>query len=221
MIGGNLSAHELPFDTIHDPEAPVSLFLICNPGDGPRLEPLFKLLIQQIMARLTAGSPRARGPQALAVFEEFPALGYMPFFSKVLGLMGSYRIRALLAMQSLNSLEQIYGERQTILDNCNVKVFMQVGDDRTAQRVVNMLSTTTVAREVQSTSRQAGSLVSNHSWSPQETSRPLLTVGEVIQFPSSHEIVMVSGQPPGLDVPPMVLRKLRYFEDRQLQRRAS
>ena len=34
----------------------------------------------------------------------------MLFFSKVLGLMGSYRIRALLAMQSLNSLEEIYGE---------------------------------------------------------------------------------------------------------------
>ena len=41
VIGGNLSAHELPFDTIHDPEVPASLFLICNPGDGPRLKPLF------------------------------------------------------------------------------------------------------------------------------------------------------------------------------------
>jgi type IV secretion system protein VirD4 len=221
IIGGNLSAHELPFETIHDPEHPVSLYLICNPGDGPRLEPLFKLLIQQIMARITSGSPRGTGPQALAVFEEFPALGYMPFFAKVLGLMGSYRIRALLAMQSLNSLEQIYGERQTILDNCGVKVFMQVGDDRTAQRLVNMLSTMTVEREVQSTSRQAGSLYSGQSWAPQETSRPLLTVGEVIQFPSDREIVMVGGQPPGLDVPPMVLHKLRYFEDRQLRKRAS
>jgi type IV secretion system protein VirD4 len=221
IIAGNLSRHDLPFHEIHDPDAPVSLYLICNPGDGPRLEPLFKLIIQQVMARLTAGSPRARGPQALAVFEEFPALGYMPFFAKVLGLMGSYRIRALLAMQSLNSLEQIYGERQTILDNCSVKVFMQVGDDRTAQRLVNMLSTTTVEREVQSTSRQAGSLYSNQSWAPHETSRSLLTVGEVIQFPSDREIVMVSGQPPGLDVPPMVLHKLRYFEDRQLRRRAS
>ena len=221
VIGGNLSRHDLPFETIHDPAHPVSVYLICNPGDGPRLEPLFKLLIQQIMARITSGSPRGTGPQALAVFEEFPALGYMPFFAKVLGLMGSYRIRALLAMQSLNSLEQIYGERQTILDNCSVKVFMQVGDDRTAQRVVNMLSTMTVEREVQSSSRQAGAWLSNQSWSPQETSRPLLTVGEVIGMPSDREIVLVSGQPPGKDVPPMVLHKLRYFEDRQFQRRAS
>lgn len=221
VIAGNLSGHDLPFETIHDPDAPVSLYLICNPGDGPRLEPLFKLLIQQIMARITSGSPRGTGPQALAVFEEFPALGYMPFFAKVLGLMGSYRIRALLAMQSLNSLEQIYGERQTILDNCAVKVFMGVGDDRTAQRVVNMLSTMTVEREVQSSSRQAGAWLSNQSWSPQETSRPLLTVGEVIGMPSNREIVLVGGQPPGRDVPPMVLDKLRYFEDRQLMWRAS
>ena len=215
VIGGNLSAHELPFDMIHQPTDPVSLYLICNPGDGPRLEPLFKLLIQQIMARVTSGSPRARGPQALALFEEFPALGYMPFFAKVLGLMRSYRMRALIAIQSLNSLEQLYGERQTILDNCRVKVFLEVGDDRTAKRISDMLSTTTVEREVQSTSRQAGSLLSNQSWAPHETARPLLTVGELIQFPSDREIVLVNG------MPPIVASKLRYFEDRQLMRRAS
>jgi type IV secretion system protein VirD4 len=167
------------------------------------------------MARVTSGSPRARGPQALALFEEFPALGYMPFFAKVLGLMRSYRMRALIAIQSLNSLEQIYGERQTILDNCQVKVFMAVGDDRTAKRISDMLSTTTVEREVQSTSRQAGSLLSNQSWAPHETARPLLTVGELIQFPSDRAIVLVNG------MPPIVASKLRYFEDRQLMRRAS
>jgi type IV secretion system protein VirD4 len=215
VIGGNLSAHELPFDTIHDPAHPVSLYLVCNPGDGPRLEPLFKLLIQQIMARVTSGSPRAAGPQALGLFEEFPALGYMPFFAKVLGLMRSYRMRALIAIQSLNSLEQLYGERQTILDNCQVKVFLAVGDDRTAKRISEMLSTTTVEREVQSTSRQAGSLYSSQSWSPHETARPLLTVGELIQFPSDREIVLVNG------MPPIVASKLRYFEDRQLMQRAS
>jgi type IV secretion system protein VirD4 len=215
IIAANLSGHELPFETLQDPDHAVSLYLICNPGDGPRLEPLFKLLIQQIMARLTSGSPRATGPQGLALFEEFPALGYMSFFSKVLGLLRSYRWRAVLAIQSLNSLEQIYGERQTILDNCRVKVFMEVGDDRTAERISKMLSTMTVEREVQSTSRQAGSLLSNQSWVPHETARPLLTVGELIQFPSDREIVLVNG------MPPIVASKLRYFEDRQLMQRAS
>jgi type IV secretion system protein VirD4 len=215
VIAENLSAHDLSFGEIHRPEAPVSLYLICHPGDGPRLEPLFKLLIQQIMARITSGSPQGTGPQTLALFEEFPALGYMPFFAKVLGLMRSYRIRAMLAIQSLNSLEQLYGERQTILDNCRVKVFLEVGDDRTAQRISNMLSTATVEREVQSTSRPAGSLLSNQAWAPHETARPLLTVGELIQFPSDHEIVLLNG------MPPIVAQKLRYFEDRQLRRRAS
>jgi type IV secretion system protein VirD4 len=215
VIGGNLSAHELPFSTLHDPDHPVSLYLICNPGDGPRLEPLFKLLIQQMVARITSGSPRATGPQALALFEEFPALGYMPFFAKVLGLLRSYRVRALIAIQSLNSLEQLYGERQTILDNCRVKVFLEVGDDRTAQRISNMLSTATVEREVQSSSRAAGSLFSGQSWVPHETARPLLTVGELIQFPGDQEIVLING------MPPIIGQKLRYFEDRQLRQRAS
>ena len=139
----------------------------------------------------------------------------MPFFAKVLGLMRSYRMRALIAIQSLNSLEQIYGERQTILDNCAVKVFMQVNDDRTAKRISDMLSTMTVEREVQSSSRQAGSWFSNQSWSPHETARPLLTVGELIQIPPAREIVLVNG------MPPILAQKLRYFEDRQLMKRAS
>jgi type IV secretion system protein VirD4 len=44
--------------------------------------------------------------------------------------------------------------------------------------------------------------------SRQETSRPLLTPGEVMQLPADEELVLVSG------VPPIRARKLRYFEDR-------
>jgi type IV secretion system protein VirD4 len=139
----------------------------------------------------------------------------MPFFAKVLGLLRSYRVRALIVIQSLNSLEQIYGERQTILDNCRVKVFLEVGDDRTAQRISNMLSTATVEREVQSSARQAGSLFSSQSWAPHETARPLLTVGELIQFPGEQEIVLVNG------MPPILAQKLRYYQDKQLRRRAA
>jgi type IV secretion system protein VirD4 len=44
--------------------------------------------------------------------------------------------------------------------------------------------------------------------SRQETARPLLTPGEVMQLPPEEELVMVSGHPP------IRAAKLRYFEDR-------
>jgi type IV secretion system protein VirD4 len=49
--------------------------------------------------------------------------------------------------------------------------------------------------------------------SRQETSRALLTTGEVMQLPPDDELILVSG------CPPIRARKTRYFEDRQLQAR--
>ena len=44
--------------------------------------------------------------------------------------------------------------------------------------------------------------------SRQETARPLLTPGEVMQLPSTDEIIMIAG------LPPIRARKIRYYEDR-------
>jgi len=49
--------------------------------------------------------------------------------------------------------------------------------------------------------------------SRQETARPLLTPGEVMQLPHDDELVLVSG------VPPIRAKKARYFEDLRLAER--
>ena len=49
--------------------------------------------------------------------------------------------------------------------------------------------------------------------SRQETARPLLTPGEVMQLPPADELVMVSG------LAPIRAKKLRYFEDRNFTSR--
>jgi type IV secretion system protein VirD4 len=46
--------------------------------------------------------------------------------------------------------------------------------------------------------------------SRQETARPLLTPGEVMQLPPDDELVLVSG------CPPIRAKKARYYEDRRL-----
>jgi type IV secretion system protein VirD4 len=49
--------------------------------------------------------------------------------------------------------------------------------------------------------------------SRQETARPLLTPGEVMQLPSDEAVVMLSGQAP------IRAKKLRYFNDGNFRRR--
>ena len=50
--------------------------------------------------------------------------------------------------------------------------------------------------------------------SRQETARPLLTPGEVMQLPPDDELVLVSG------CPPIRAKKARYYEDPELKARA-
>ena len=51
--------------------------------------------------------------------------------------------------------------------------------------------------------------------SRQETARPLLTPGEVMQLPPADELVLVSG------LAPIRARKLRYYEDRNFTARVA
>ena len=102
----------------------------------------------------------------------------------------------------------------SILDNCHVRVSFATNDERTAKRVSDALGTAT---ELRAMKNYAGSRLS--PWlghlmiSRQETARPLLTPGEVMQLPPDEEIVLVSG------CAPIRAKKARYFEDPEMQAR--
>jgi type IV secretion system protein VirD4 len=119
-----------------------------------------------------------------------------------------------LIAQSLNQIERAYGPNNSILDNCHVRVAFATNDERTAKRVSDSLGTAT---ELRDSTNYAGHRLA--PWlghlmvSRQETARPLLTPGEIMQLPPADEIVMVAG------TPPIRAKKARYFEDARLTER--
>jgi len=189
---------------------PVSLYLVVPPSDISRTKPLVRLVLNQIGRRLTerletAGSGR-RG--LLLMLDEFPALGRLDFFETALAFMAGYGIRAFLIAQSLNQIVRAYGENNSILDNCHVRVAFSTNDERTAKRISDALGTATEQRAMRNyAGHRLAPWLAHVMVSRQETSRPLLTPGEVMQLPASDELVLVSG------VLPIRARKLRYFED--------
>jgi type IV secretion system protein VirD4 len=194
---------------------PVTLYLVVPPSDIARTKPLVRLLLNQIGRRLTEtleGSGRRH--RLLLMLDEFPALGRLDFFESTMAFMAGYRIKAFLIAQSLNQIERAYGQNNAILDNCHVRVSFATNDERTAKRVSDALGTAT---EMKAQKNYAGHRLS--PWlghlmvSRQETARPLLTPGEIMQLPPSDELVLVSG------VPPIRAKKVRYYEDRQLKAR--
>ena len=130
--------------------------------------------------------------------------------------MAGYGIRSFLITQSLNQLERAYGPNHAILDNCHIRIAFSTNDERTAKRVSDALGTATEMRAMKNYAGHRLSPWLGHLMvSRQETSRPLLTSGEVMQLSPNEAIVMVSG------VHPVRARKVRYYEDPQFQRRIS
>jgi hypothetical protein len=98
--------------------------------------------------------------------------------------MAGYGIKAFLIAQSLNQIEKAYGPNNAILDNCHVRVSFATNDERTAKRVSDALGTATEMRAMKNYAGHRLSPWLGHLMvSRQETARPLLTPGEVMQLP--------------------------------------
>lgn len=193
----------------------VSLYLVVPPSDINRTKPLIRLILNQIGRRLTEElTATTKRHRLLLMLDEFPALGRLDFFESALAFMAGYGLKGFLIAQSLNQIERAYGPNNAILDNCHMRVSFATNDERTAKRVSDALGTAT---ELRDSTNYAGHRIS--PWlghlmvSRQETARPLMTPGEIMQLPPSEEIVMVAG------TPPIRATKARYFEDARLLER--
>lgn len=199
-------------------EHPVSLYLVVPPSDISRTKPLIRLILNQIGRRLTEsldGSDGvARRHKLLLMLDEFPALGRLDFFESALAFMAGYGLRAFLISQSLNQIDKAYGQNHSILDNCHVRVTFATNDERTAKRISETLGTATELRAQRNyAGHRLAPWLGHLMVSRQETARPLLTPGEVMQLPADEAVVMVSGHPP------IKAQKLRYYADTNFKRR--
>ena len=115
--------------------APATLYLVVPPSDISRTKPLVRLILNQIGRRLTEElEPKRRRHRLLLMLDEFPALGRLDFFESALAFMAGYGLKSFLIAQSLNQIEKAYGQNNSILDNCHVRVSFATNDERTAKR---------------------------------------------------------------------------------------
>jgi type IV secretion system protein VirD4 len=194
---------------------PTTLYLVVPPSDINRTKPLIRLILNQVGRRLTEDlQAKAGRHRLLLMLDEFPALGRLDFFESALAFMAGYGLKSFLIAQSLNQIEKAYGPNNSILDNCHVRVSFATNDERTAKRVSDALGTATEMRAMKNYAGHRLSPWLGHLMvSRQETARPLLTPGEVMQLPPADEIVMVAG------TSPIRAKKVRYFEDGRFQER--
>lgn len=218
VIARATSASDWQIADLVSAERPCSLYLVVPPSDISRTKPLVRLILNQIGRRLTETLPVAgeRRHQVLMMLDEFPALGRLDFFESALAFMAGYGIRAYLITQSLNQIEKAYGPNNSVLDNCHVRIAFAANDERTAKRISDALGTATEQRSQRNyAGHRLAPWLAHVMVSRQETSRPLLTPGEVMQLPADQEIVMVSGRPP------IKAQKLKYYADQNFLERVG
>jgi len=191
---------------------PCSLYFVVPPSDVSRTRPLIRLILNQIVRRLTESLDGiAERQKLLLMLDELPVLGRLDFLESTLAFMAGYGVRAFLITQSLNQIERAYGPNNAILDNCHVRVCFAANDERTAKRISEALGTATEERAMRNYAGHRLSPWLGHVMvSKAESARALLTPGEIMQLPSDEEIVMLAG------VAPIRAHKARYFKDPRL-----
>jgi type IV secretion system protein VirD4 len=219
-VAATTSACDWRIADLVDAKRPVSLYLVIPPSDISRTKPLVRLVLNQIGRCLTErleGDPsKSRKHKLLLMLDEFPALGRLDFFETALAFMAGYGIRAYLIAQSLNQITKAYGENNSILDNCHVRIAFASNDERTAKRISDALGTATELRAQRNyAGHRLSPWLSHVMVSKQETARPLLTPGEVMQLPPADELVLVSG------LAPIRAKKVRHYEDGNFTTRIS
>ncbi|AEM46917.1 TRAG family protein [Acidithiobacillus ferrivorans SS3] len=171
--------------------APTSLYLIVPPSDKDRLKPLIRLVINQVVRRLTEDMEFKDGRSVagyqhrlLLMIDEFPSLGKLDIFAESLAFIAGYGMKAYLITQDVSQLYAAYGKDESIVSNCHVRIAYAPNKVETAEWLSKMLGQTTITMGTYSTSITGGAMPYQTGGGGGITyqARALLTVDEVMRL---------------------------------------
>jgi type IV secretion system protein VirD4 len=202
LIAASTDTSTLALDDLQHGQEPLSLYLLApSPCSLERLHPVYRVIVDVAMARLTDRPVSATARRLLVCAEEMPAYGYMHSLNKGASDMAGYGIKGFFVAQDLDQFEDVYGAKNTIWGNTETKIFHASDNERTAERISRyILGSATVDNPV--ASRQG--FLRDGSVSYQHVERPLLTTDEVQALDPAQMVVRRTGSKP------MLLSKLGY-----------
>lgn len=218
ILTKNTSKSDFKITDLVNSDTPVTLYLVIQPADLTRLISLIRIIISLITTKLLPPMEFRNGEKVggnkhrlLLLLDEFPALGRLDNLEAAFAFIAGYGIKAFIIVQSINQLNKIYTENNSILDNCHIRIFFAPNDAKTPELISKLLGTKT--EKVISESWQGFKWLSKSSYSTQLVQRPLLTPGEISLLDESKMIVFIAGYKP------LLVNKCKYFEDENFRKR--
>ena len=231
IVARNTSSSDFTLNDLVNGDRPAAFYMIIRPSEIDRLRPLVRIVMNLMLRRLTESMEFEDGRAStghkhrlLLMLDEFMAFGKLEIFERALAFMAGYGLKAFIVVQDITQLQQAYGREESIMSNCHVRIAFAPNKMETARLVSDMTGRTTVVQAKRSRSGRMGDLGSM-SESVQETQRPLLTPDECMRLRGIQKdgnkvtpgdvLVFAAGSPPIKGVQRL------YFQDEELQRRAS
>lgn len=237
LVARNTAASDFTIDDLVNDDRPVSLYLVVPPSDKIRLRRLIRLMFTMVVNRLTErmafeGSEQKRNKHRLLfLIDEFPSLNRMEIFADALSYMAGYGLKAYLITQDIRQIVDAYGQNESIVSNCHVRIAFAPNQVETAELLSKMTGTTTVQKASFNFSGSRFSPVMSHvNASVDHIERPLMTPDEIMRLrPPKKEgvgdseviiepgdmLIFVSGHFPILGM------QMLYFADPELARRSA
>jgi type IV secretion system protein VirD4 len=194
----------------------MSIYVVVRPADIDRLQLILNLFFEQMYDLNTDLMPEDDPTlkyQLMPMKDEFTALGRMPIFARMVGLLGGYNIRPVVIIQGISQLRSVYGPdvAETIVTCMGAMVVFAPKEQRHANEISEMLGDMTVKSK--SVSRPAMSMGSGGSVSTSEAPRLLLKPQEVKQIGKEKELIFIE------NVNPIKCSKIRYYKERVFKKR--
>lgn len=126
------------------------------------------------------------------ILDEFANIGQIPDFNEKLATMRKYEISCSIILQALSQLKDIYKDKwNTIVSNCDTKLFLGCDDSETIEWMLKMLGKKTTT--VENTSFQAKG---QGSTSYNKSSLDLLTIDQISMMQDDECLVRIRGVRP-------------------------
>ncbi|HCJ4394760.1 TPA: type IV secretory system conjugative DNA transfer family protein [Legionella pneumophila] len=203
VVAHNVSASDFRIRDLMNHENPVSLYIVTQPNDKARLQPLVRVMINMIVRLLAdkmefervsddkgqsyVQTKKTYKHRLLCMIDEFPSLGKLDILQESLAFVAGYGLKFYLICQDINQLksrERGYGPDETITSNCHIQNAYPPNRVETAEHLSKLTGQTTIVKEHITTSgRRFSAFLNQISRTIQEISRPLLTVDECLRMP--------------------------------------
>jgi len=215
-VQATTGANDIDFAAMASLDAePVALYLVLDRRMSQELKPLTACFFTQMFNAVIEIADRSPGgvlPRSiLGYLDEFGNLGQIYNFPTWMTTVRSAGMGFILAVQSLAQLKKLYDDEgmKIILEACNVKIALAKTTDEDAKWFSEQTGTATVLAANAGASRKRGAVLVDHgNQGYSETSRPLLTPGEVTRL-ATNTLLLLSG-----NRPPAVVTQVRWYRKR-------